>query len=305
MRGTADGGRAGGRGCRHAHVPTPVSRSIRGRTAAARLVLSSNDRIIAIQGVAGAGQSTMLRPLAAELKAEGRTLLGLAFQNKMVSDLVDAGLPAQTIASFLARHQHLLEPGAPQHERRVPISRRRSSSSTRVSMNANDAQLKLNRLANLLAVPRMVMMGDHRQLGAIDAGKPFEIMQRTGIEMAVMPENLRARSEMVKAVAGAFQAGRGGRGLRGTRTPYDDRTRPDGRCRRRAVDGARYSKPGSAPASMPPAVRTKGRSIVLRVQEKRLKDGEIGRAALSLTVLDRVGLASEELRYAHHYQPGA
>jgi conjugative relaxase-like TrwC/TraI family protein len=275
-----------------------------GQEAAARLVLASNDRIIAIQGVAGAGKSTMLRPLAAELKAEGRTLLGLAFQNKMVSDLVDAGLPAQTIASFLARHQHLLEPAAPQAsiDQACADLAQTFIVVDESSMNANDAQLKLNRLANLLVVPRMVMMGDHRQLGAIDAGKPFEIMQRTGIEMAVMPENLRARSEVVKAVASAFQAGRVAEAFKALSphmTIAPDRMDDVAVEQWMVLDTETRERTGLYASG-----RAHKGEINRLVQEKRLEAGEIGAAALSLTVLDRVGLTSEEMRYAHHYQPG-
>ena len=275
-----------------------------GQESAARLVLTSSDRIVAIQGVAGAGKSTMLRPLAAELKAESRTLLGLAFQNKMVSDLVDAGLPAQTIASFLGRYDRLLEPGAPQ----ASIDQARTDlAQTYIvvdesSMNANDAQLKLNRLANLLAVPRMVMMGDHRQLGAIDAGKPFEIMQRTGTELAVMPENLRARSELVKAVASAFQAGKVAEAFKALAphmTIAPDNMDAVAVDQWMALDPETRERTGLYASG-----RAHKGEINRLVQERRLGAGEIGEGALALTVLDRVGLTAEEMRYAHHYQAG-
>ena len=275
-----------------------------GQEAAARLVLASSDRIIAIQGVAGAGKTSMLRPLAAELGAEGKTLLGLAFQNKMVADLTEAGLPAQTIASFVARHERMLDPMV----RPADIDQARSDFADTFivvdesSMNANEAQLKLNRLANLLRVPRMVMMGDHKQLGAIDAGKPFEIMQRTGIELAVMPENLRARSEVVRTVATALQEGRV-KDAFSALVPH--MTIASGRMDEAAVEQWMALDPEiRARTDLYASGRAHKGEINRRVQETRLAAGEIGARALSLTVLDRVGLTNEEMRYAHHYEAG-
>src|SRR3546814_1228166 len=77
-----------------------------GQLAAASLILSSADRTVSVQGVAGAGKSTMLQAVARVAEAEGRTITGLAFQNKMVADLAEgAGIKAQTIASFVLAHE--------------------------------------------------------------------------------------------------------------------------------------------------------------------------------------------------------
>jgi hypothetical protein len=60
-----------------------------GQLGAAALILSSNDRTVVIQGIAGAGKSTMLQAVARVAQAEGRAVTGLAFQNKMVADLAE------------------------------------------------------------------------------------------------------------------------------------------------------------------------------------------------------------------------
>ncbi|WP_439822784.1 MobF family relaxase [Novosphingobium aromaticivorans] len=49
-----------------------------GQEGAGRLLLGSNNRIVAIQGVAGAGKSTVLKPVADILREEGRSVLGLS-----------------------------------------------------------------------------------------------------------------------------------------------------------------------------------------------------------------------------------
>jgi hypothetical protein len=44
---------------------------------------------VTVQGVAGAGKSTMLQAVARIAEGEGKDVLGLAFQNKMVADLAE------------------------------------------------------------------------------------------------------------------------------------------------------------------------------------------------------------------------
>jgi conjugative relaxase-like TrwC/TraI family protein len=58
-----------------------------GQEGAGRLILSSHNRIVAIQGIAGAGKSTALKPVADILREEGRNVLGLAVQNTLVQML--------------------------------------------------------------------------------------------------------------------------------------------------------------------------------------------------------------------------
>ena len=47
-------------------------------------MFASADRIVAVQGVAGAGKSTVLEPAARLLKEGGRKVIGLAVQNTLV-----------------------------------------------------------------------------------------------------------------------------------------------------------------------------------------------------------------------------
>ena len=75
-----------------------------GQLGAATMIIASSDRTVIVQGIAGAGKSTMLASVARVAEAEGRTILGLAFQNKMVADMATgAGIEARTIASWCRR----------------------------------------------------------------------------------------------------------------------------------------------------------------------------------------------------------
>src|SRR3546814_14644549 len=60
----------------------------------------------------------MLQAVSRVAEAEGRTIRGLAFQNKMVGDLAEgAGIQAQPIASFVLAHERLIaERKTPRYE---------------------------------------------------------------------------------------------------------------------------------------------------------------------------------------------
>lgn len=54
-----------------------------GQEAAGRLILSSTNRVVAVQGVAGAGKSSVLRPLNQLLEEHGKRVIGLGVQNTL------------------------------------------------------------------------------------------------------------------------------------------------------------------------------------------------------------------------------
>jgi len=79
-----------------------------GQEAAGRMILSSTNRIVAVQGVAGAGKSTLLRPTAQILAENGKQVIGLGVQNTLVRMLErDTGIRSKTLHRFLGHHPEL------------------------------------------------------------------------------------------------------------------------------------------------------------------------------------------------------
>jgi conjugative relaxase-like TrwC/TraI family protein len=275
-----------------------------GQEGAGRLLLGSNNRIVAIQGVAGAGKSTVLKPVADILREEGKAVLGLAVQNTLVQMLErETGIPSMTVARFLRQHQDLLkgESGARLAEARAEM-RGTVVLLDEASMVGNADKEKLVRLANLLQLDRFASIGDTKQLGSVDAGKPFDVMQQAGIETAVMNTNLRARDDALRNAQRAAQGGQISEAL----AHLGDNVVTAGE--NSAVDAA------AAWLSLSPAERevtsiyASGRALRGQVNEAvqtGLKaNGELGPGSLQLEVLSRVNLTREELRYARSYAPG-
>ncbi|QCB54641.1 conjugative relaxase [Sphingopyxis sp. PAMC25046] len=275
-----------------------------GQEGAGRLLLASHNRIVAIQGVAGAGKSTVLKPVADILREEGRSVLGLAVQNTLVQMLErDTGIPSMTVARFIRQHQGLLE-GADQA--RLAEARASLRGTTvlldEASMVGNADKEKLVRLANLLQLDRFASIGDRKQLGAVDAGKPFDVMQKAGVETATMNTNLRARD---KALRDAQYAAQGGH--------IDEALRHLGPHIVASGDTATIDA-AAAWLSLSPAERevtaiyASGRNLRGQVNEAvqtGLKaNGELGPGSMGLTVLSRVNLTREEMRYSRSYAAG-
>jgi conjugative relaxase-like TrwC/TraI family protein len=276
-----------------------------GQEAAGRLILTSTHRTVAIQGVAGAGKSSVLKPVAQILAEEGKHVIGLAVQNTLVQMLArDTGIQSMTVSRLLGAWTPLLEaPG-----NRELLNQGKAAMQGRVlvldeaSMVSSRDMERLVSLANLVEVDRLVLIGDKRQLGAVDAGKPFDLVQQAGIERAEMNMNLRGRDHDLRLAQAAAQAG-------------------DVKAALGHLAGSTIEAEGDSVLvaaerwlSLPPGQREKtaiyasGRALRTglneAVQAGLKANGELGRTAMDLVVLSRVNTTREELSYIAAYKPG-
>lgn len=275
-----------------------------GQEGAGRLMLGSHNRIVAVQGIAGAGKSTLLKPVADILREEGRAVLGLAVQNTLVQMLErDTGISSMTVSRFIKQHGPLLSTSDP-----FKLAEARANMRGTVvmldeaSMVGNADKDKLLRLANLLELDRFVSIGDKKQLGAVDAGKPFDVMQRAGTEIAIMNLNIRARDRTLRNAQYAAQGGQIEVALRHL-GPH-------------VVEVPENAALAAAAAwlSLTPqergrtAIYASGRALRGQVNEAvqtGLKvNGELGDRAFATDTLSRINTTREELRYAKTYAPG-
>ena len=181
-----------------------------GQKQAVKLILSSKDRVIGVQGYAGTGKTTMLRRAHALAGKNGYRMIGLAPSASAVKTLgSEAGIESETLQLFLARNAgvaagRLTAKGARElraaYRKTVLVVDEGSLAST---IQARD----LLRIANTLRIPRVVLVGDEKQLDAVDAGKPFAQLQRAGMKTAVMDEIMRQRDPGLKAAVEASLAG--------------------------------------------------------------------------------------------------
>ena len=181
-----------------------------GQKQAVKLILSSKDRVVGVQGYAGTGKTTMLNRARALAEKNSYRMMGLAPSASAVKTLAtEAGIESETLQRFLARNAGVAEGRLTkkgEKEMRAAFAKTVlvvDEGSLASTVQARD----LLRIANVLRLPRVVLVGDEKQLDAVDAGKPFAQLQRAGMKTAVMDEILRQRDPELKAAVEASLAG--------------------------------------------------------------------------------------------------
>jgi conjugative relaxase-like TrwC/TraI family protein len=276
-----------------------------GQEAAGRMILSSTNRVVAVQGVAGAGKSSLLLPTAQILREHGKTIMGLGVQNTLVRMLErETGIPSMTLHRFLGQHRKLLDGIASKSQLGDARSGYRNTVLVldEASMVSTRDLDRLVRLANLLEVDRLALMGDARQLGAVEAGKPFALALASGTETARMDVNLRARSDTLKRAQAAAQKGRTEEALGHLKEHIVEASESGALL---AAERWLALSPREREAT---AIYASGRrlraEINAAVQTGLAANGEIGPDRRELTVLSRVNASREELRHVRTYEPG-
>ena len=170
------------------------------------------------------------------------------------------------------------------------------------SMVSNVEKEKLVRLANLLEVDRLVMIGDKKQLGAVDAGKPFALVQASGIDTAKMITNLRARDKILRRAQYSAQAGNIGEAMSYLKDHIIETKEGSALiAAERWLELSPQDRQSTAIYASGRALRT---AVNEAVQAGLKQNGELGKRGLKLDTFSRVNSTREELRYVHSYQSG-
>ena len=181
-----------------------------GQKNAVKLILSGKDRTVGVQGYAGTGKTAMLNRARALLEKRGFEVKGLAPSASAARTLAaEAGIESETLQRFLARNAGVAEGRlTDKGERTMRAAFGKTVLVVDEGSLASTVQAcDLLRIANVLRVPRVVLVGDEKQLDAVDAGKPFAQLQRAGMETATVDEIMRQREPDLKAAVEASLAG--------------------------------------------------------------------------------------------------
>ncbi|HVJ06468.1 MAG TPA: MobF family relaxase [Candidatus Saccharimonadales bacterium] len=149
-------------------------------------VLSSADRIQAIQGFAGAGKTTTLAVVRNAAEMLGYEVMGFAPTSRAAHQLGDAGIEAGTLQGFLARTSNS-DASDQKHFYFVDESSLASTNQVREF------------LARLGSNDRVLLIGDIRQHQGVEAGRPFEQLQEAGMRTAKLDEIVRQKDPALKS----------------------------------------------------------------------------------------------------------
>ena len=189
-----------------------------GQKEAVRTILLSRDRIVAVQGAAGTGKTTMLSEALGLLGERPAILLAPSAAAARVLAR-ETGARARTLQWFLTRYGDL------GNAAKTASARREREGSVLVldeSSMVSTAQMELlMRISERLRIERLVLVGDRGQLRAVSAGEPFRALQEAGIATAEMDEILRQRDPVLKQAVERLREGRPAEAVRGLAEVYE------------------------------------------------------------------------------------
>ena len=149
-------------------------------------VFLSREKIVGLDGVAGAGKTTALSVIREGAEAQGYIVEGFAPTSRAAQKLADAGMETSTLQKHLARGE---KPDT--GERHLYVLDESSLASTR----------QMHEFVNRLHPNDSVLLvGDRRQHEAIEAGRPFAQLQDAGMKTVKLEEIVRQKNPELKQV---------------------------------------------------------------------------------------------------------
>ena len=217
----------------------------------------------------------------------------------------EAGIETETLQRFRARNAGIAEgrltrKGAKEmraaFRKTVLVVDEGSLAST---VQARD----LLRIAAAIRIPRVVLVGDRKQLDAVDAGKPFAQLQAAGMKTAVMDEILRQKDADLKDAVRASLGGEIGRafGKLGDRIAEVNPDNLAGAAAARWLKLPAHERENTGLMAPSHALRTE---INGHIRERLARDGVIRGPAYEAKRLVSHGYTSAEKAVAANYMPG-
>jgi conjugative relaxase-like TrwC/TraI family protein len=151
-------------------------------------ILTSRDQIQGLQGSAGSGKTTTLSAIRYGAEQSGYVVEGFAPTSRAAHQLRQAGVSADTLQGFLMRARSAAEPS----QKHLYLIDESSLASTE---QMRDFLRRIGR------EDKVLLIGDVRQHQGVDAGKPFEQLQASGMRTALLDRIVRQKDpELLKAV---------------------------------------------------------------------------------------------------------
>lgn len=256
-----------------------------GQKAAVAEILSTENRVIGIQGKAGTGKSTLLKTVVPMIENAGYTVRTVASYGSQVKDLRDNGLTANTLASFLKARTKDID------DKTVLILDEAGVVPTRLME-------RLMKVAEQ-AGSRLVLLGDTGQTKAIEAGRPFDQLQHAGMRTVIVDEIHRQTNEALKRGVELAAAKQAGAALPHLQAVHEIKE-AGARWTTLGADFARLSRQDREDTLVVTGTNDARRAVNRVIREELGLAGE-GR---SFTTLHRVDTTLAQRQFSSNYQPG-
>ena len=261
---------------------------------AVEISATTTDQITAWQGVAGAGKTYALNILKELAQANGLSVRGLAPSAEAAHRLGESlGIETETVAGLLVS-QPLDEPPKP--------SLWIVDEAGLLSMK--DAHVLLRRAA--LEQARVLLVGDTRQLSAVEAGNPFKSLQAGGMTTAYLETHRRQQSQVLRSAVELVAQGQIDNGIQ---------LLEQAECVREIAEAEKRSQQVAQDYLSLPAAEREKTLILAGTNQERLDltqkiraklqiEGDLGPDSFILQSLRRKDLTTAQSSYASAYAPG-
>ncbi|HEY6372094.1 MAG TPA: MobF family relaxase [Candidatus Sulfotelmatobacter sp.] len=156
-------------------------------------IFLSREKVVGLDGIAGAGKTTTLSVIREGAEAEGYRVEGFAPTSRAAQKLGEAGMETSTLQKHLVRGQ---QPDT--GEKRLYVLDESSLASTR----------QVHEFVNRLHPnDRVLLVGDRRQHEAVEAGRPFAQLQDAGMRTVKLEEIVRQIDAELKQVVDQLARG--------------------------------------------------------------------------------------------------
>ncbi|WP_420608268.1 MobF family relaxase [Novosphingopyxis sp.] len=262
-------------------------------------LLSGTDRVAGVQGYAGTAKTTTVLATYAEgMRTQGYEVRAFAPTAAAAGLLGDAiGTEGRTVASAVMGGEGLVAEGRQRAQAWIVDE---------ASMVSARDMAKVLSLAER-AGARVVLVGDVKQLGSVEAGRAFGQLQEAGMTTFALDRIVRQINELTREAVHATIAGDGRKAL-------DALDRGGGSVREGGEPEDRRAAMARDYAAMSPRERERtlvmdttreGRELLTAaIREELRKGGTIGDDAIRVLTLEGKGLTREEARHARGYEAG-
>ena len=159
------------------------------------------------------------------------------------------------------------------------------------------------RIAGELRIPKLVLVGDAKQLDAVDAGKPFAQLQQAGMKTAVMDEIMRQRDPDLKAAVEASLAGEIGKAFEKLGSNVAE-VNPDNIAGAVAARWLKLSPEERERTGVMAPSHELREGINAHIRERLAREGRIAGPAMETERLVSKGYTNAEKALAANYAPG-
>ncbi|MFP5236662.1 MAG: MobF family relaxase [Acidobacteriota bacterium] len=254
-------------------------------------VLNSTDRIQGIQGWAGAGKTSVLSAIRSAIEVHGYEVQGLAPTSRAARQLREAGVAAGTLQGFLARNT--FSDSVPEKKRFYFVDE---------SSLASTNQMR-ELLARLSSHDRVLLIGDTRQHQGVEAGRPFEQLQKAGMRTAKLDEIVRQRDPALKSAVELLANGQSSAALEALQQHGRVREIPDGQERIRTIARLYAESPANTLIVSPD--NASRRELNLAVRGELKAGGAVSKDDYSSHILvPRQDMTGADRAWANHYDQG-